>query len=114
MDALAQVGQVGEVLGPAAVQLVEDDLARGGGHGFSACDLREFGVLAGGGRGHGLVGGVAGQDGVAFGEQFAALPDQVVVAPGVAVQFEVDAFGDALGVADDPVRALVGDEAVVV
>src|SRR5690606_30110678 len=86
-----------------------------GRHRLRARDLGELGVPFGRVGRHGPVGGVAVQDRVALGQQLAALQaDQLVVAPGVAVQFEGDAFGDALGVPHDPVRALVGDEPVLV
>ncbi len=115
MDALADVGHEAQVLGPAAVEVVQQDLACRLAECWLAHAFAKVVPALGGGAGEGVRGGVATEHLVALLQHQVALPlQQPGVAPGVAVDLHVGALGDPLGVADDVPGPLVAHDAVVV
>lgn len=105
MDALAQVRQEGQVLRPGAVEVEEDDLARGADQDApvnARAQLRHPLRALPGNRRQGVVGP---QHPVPKVQDNAPLSlDELVVLPGVPVDLQVDALGNALRVAQRPMR----------
>ncbi len=113
VDALADPGQHGEVIRPAAVQVVEDDLPGGRGKHLGIEGRGELGVPLGAAAGQ-RVGGRSGtQQAVAVRQHDLALVlDELVVAEGIPVDLQVGALGDALRVPHGRVCSGVADAAV--
>jgi hypothetical protein len=105
VDALAQVRQEGQVFRPRSVEMEEDDQARGADHDApvnARAQLRHALRASPGERRQGVVGP---QHPVTMVHDNAPLSlDEMVVLPCVPVDLQVDALGNALRVAQRPVR----------
>jgi hypothetical protein len=105
VDALAELRQEGQVLCPASVQVEKDDVARGADQDapvHAQAQRRQPLRALPGKRRQGVVGP---QHPVAILQDDAPLfLDELVVPPCVPVDLQVDALGDALRVAQRPVR----------
>ena len=105
MDALADIGEVGQMVGPPAVEVEQHDLPADAfqlslGTGIGARQLLdEFGVAVRREFLQLLARRRRAQQGVApLDDDRALLGDQLVVAPGVGVHIQKPTLGDALGV----------------
>ena len=113
VDALADLGQLGQVVGPAAVQVVEDDLPGGRDEHAGLDRAGEFGVPVRAARGERLQRRVGGEHPHPVLEHDAPLVvNELAVAPGVPVHLQVGALGDTLRVGHRPVRRGIADPAV--
>ena len=113
VDALPDVRQVGQVVGPTPVEVVQHDVAADPFEmflGVLAECLLQFGVSVRREFGQLLArGGSAQQRVAAFDDDRALLSDELVVAPRVGVHVQQPALGDSLGVIEQSVGLGAGD-----